>query len=326
MHISYLQPVARAWDGMVQTLFKPFSMGTWFVLGFSAWLAAIGEGGGFNFNMPSFDEGDWGKGEGQVVLAGIADFVRDHIVLVVVLALVVVMVGLALGLLFMWLRARGGFMFMDNLARGRAEVNRPWKEYAGEGNSAFLWQLVFALVTGGVFLVVAVIAGLVCLPSYWADTMLTGSIIGLVLVGLLALALALAAGFIGMYMNQFVAPIMYLRRCRAMAAWREFLVLMRAHPARFVGYGFFYVALYAAVILAFILALVFTCCFCCLGLLLFLPYLNTVIILPIPVFLRLYGLNFLAQFGAEYDVFHAPAPSGSAGDLPPAAAVEVPVT
>jgi hypothetical protein len=43
-----------------------------------------------------------------------------------------------------------------------------------------------------------------------------------------------------------------------------------------------------------------TCLTCCLAAL---PYIGTVIVLPVPVFFRSFSLLFLRQFGADWDVW-----------------------
>lgn len=60
--ISLTGPVGRAWARMVDLLFRPFDLGLWFTLGFSAWLSQLGQGGG-SFNMPG---GNSGGGGGDV--------------------------------------------------------------------------------------------------------------------------------------------------------------------------------------------------------------------------------------------------------------------
>ena len=44
--LSCVDPVSRAWQRMVTLLFRPFALATWFGLGFTAWLATLGQGGG----------------------------------------------------------------------------------------------------------------------------------------------------------------------------------------------------------------------------------------------------------------------------------------
>ena len=52
-----------------------------------------------------------------------------------------------------------------------------------------------------------------------------------------------------------------------------------------------------------LVAIVVTCCIA--GCLMALPYLGTVVLLPVLVFKRSYSLYYLAQFGPAYDVFPA---------------------
>jgi hypothetical protein len=46
-----------------------------------------------------------------------------------------------------------------------------------------------------------------------------------------------------------------------------------------------------------------TCCIACCFLAI--PYVGTVLLLPVFAFKRSYSLHYLAQFGSEYDVFQA---------------------
>ena len=64
-----------------------------------------------------------------------------------------------------------------------------------------------------------------------------------------------------------------------------------------------------------IISVLLGCITCCIG---FLPYLSTVLTLPLHVFDRSYSVYFLEQFGLEYRIFReiaaptGPAPSGPA--------------
>ena len=44
--ISVTAPVGQALDRVKRMLFQPFDLGKWFVIGFCAWLAGLGESGG----------------------------------------------------------------------------------------------------------------------------------------------------------------------------------------------------------------------------------------------------------------------------------------
>jgi hypothetical protein len=50
--VSVTVPLGQAIDRVKLVLFRPFDLGKWFVIGFCAWLAQLGEtgfGGNFNF-------------------------------------------------------------------------------------------------------------------------------------------------------------------------------------------------------------------------------------------------------------------------------------
>jgi hypothetical protein len=44
--MSVTLPVGQAMDRVKKVLFQPFDFGRWLVIGFCAWLAYLGEGGG----------------------------------------------------------------------------------------------------------------------------------------------------------------------------------------------------------------------------------------------------------------------------------------
>lgn len=46
MQISYSRPLSQAWAQMTGLLFRPFDLGRWFVLGFTAFLAGLVGGDG----------------------------------------------------------------------------------------------------------------------------------------------------------------------------------------------------------------------------------------------------------------------------------------
>jgi hypothetical protein len=98
----------------------------------------------------------------------------------------------------------------------------------------------------------------------------------------------------------FVVPIMFLRTPSVRAAWREWLGLAGANVGRFVLYLLFSVVI-AMVIGTLILVVVIATC-CVAGCLMAIPYLGTVLLLPVFVFRRAYALYYLEQFGPEFRV------------------------
>ena len=77
-------------------------------------------------------------------------------------------------------------------------------------------------------------------------------------------------------------------------------MLLSANVGLFTLYFLFSIVLGMAIGLMVMVVMFATCCCCCLMLL---PYVGTVLLLPVLMFKRCYSLYFLAQFGPEYDVF-----------------------
>jgi hypothetical protein len=99
------------------------------------------------------------------------------------------------------------------------------------------------------------------------------------------------------------------------AAWKLFLNLFKKHPLPFIGYGIIVFLLMIVFVIAVIAAGLVTCC---IGfLVLIIPYIGTVVTLPVWYALRAFSLEFLAQFGPEYDVLPRPAPPLSSSPAVP---------
>ena len=76
---------------------------------------------------------------------------------------------------------------------------------------------------------------------------------------------------------------------------------------KFVLYVLFQIVLNLVIGIMILLAILVTCCVA--GCLMALPFVGTVVLLPVLVFKRAYPLYYLAQHGAQYEVFPvAPTP------------------
>ncbi len=289
--IEIFKPFGQAFELMKKILFQPFDLKRWLVIGFAAWLANLGGGGGGNFRYPDNGREYIRKlGEkiseipGPILVTGICILVCLVLLLIVLIA---------------WLRARGRFVFVDSIVRNRAAIVQPWKEYRVEGNSFCLFSLVVALV---LFLVLG-IAGLgLILPFIHRGAQAEHGIgfwIGLSLFVFIAVCVALVWGLL----SQLMVPIMYRRRCRARLAFVEVMDLVASHPGTIFLYVLFVLVLAIAVLVISCVVLCATCCVAAI------PYVGSVILLPVSVTLGAFLLLFLRQFGSDYDVWAASMPS-----------------
>ena len=305
--VSVSLPFTQAIDWTKVVLFRPFDAGKWFVMGFCAWLALLGQGGSgggvghYNFG------GKGGWGEVQRGLEKAWDFVVQNLEWIVPLAATLVVIGLAVWLVLLWLSSRGQFMFLHCVALNRAEVSLPWHKYAREGNSLFLFRLALGVI--GWVLTLPLVAGVVLLivGMVRAGAASVGGVLGVLGLGLLLLVVGVVLAIVVKLTKDFVVPIQFLRGNTCPAAWRELTGLISANVANTILYLLFQIVLSIALGLLVVVLVLATCCVA--GCLFAIPYLGTVFLLPILVFARAYSIWYLAQYGPEYDVFAAGKPA-----------------
>jgi hypothetical protein len=300
MNVEYMKPLARGWDRMKKALFEPVDLRKWFTVGFTAFLAGLIEwrGGAHSKWTRRFD----GRGWEDVLRfpSEAREWLMDNpfwaaLILAGVAAIAILAVVLT------WLSSRGNFMFLDNVAHNRARIAEPWHEHRSLGNSLFAWRLAlgfadFAVVVGYV---------LYCLLSLSAayengrpgESLLMSALA----MGLGLLALALVSGYVSLFLDDFVSAIMMKRRVTTGPAAGIFWDAFKARPLPFLAYGLIVFCLKIATAFLVVIVGLFTCCA---GfLLLAIPYVNSVLLLPVSYAFRAFSLEFLAQFGKDFDCF-----------------------
>lgn len=304
--VSVTTPIGQAIDQVRRVLFQPFDLGKWFVIGFCAWLAHLGDQG-FNGSF-NFGSGRGGRGGTRQTLERTKDYVLDNLDWILPLVAVLVVLGLALWLVFTWVNSRGKFMFLHCVALNKAEVQVPWQKHARAGNSLFLFRVVLGLIGGVLMLplvvgIILLILGMVRRGAPSAE----GLVLSLGLFGVL-LAVGIVFALVEKCTKDFVVPIMFLRGVGWRKGWGEFWRLLSANVGHFILYILFQIVLALVIGTGVLIIILATCCIA--GCLLVIPYLGTVLLLPVLVFSRAYSLYYLAQFGGDYDVF-APAAAGT---------------
>lgn len=300
MSISLVAPLDRAFNRTRLILFQPFDVGKWFVIGFTVFLATLGQVGGGNMlqwrNVHKLP-----RDEVRQFIDRTITFVEAHLLLIAVSVAIGIVLGVTIGALLQWLSSRGMFMFLDNVIHNRAEVALPWRLYAPQADSLFLLRFVVGLA-GGIIRLGLIAGGVVIAwPDITAWTFGTSAITALATIApaliILSIALALFTGIL----DDFVVPIMYRHNLRAWPALSVFVrQIVRGHFWLFVLFYLFYIVLgITAGVLMILVGLLTCCCGCCV---MSLPYIGTVVTLPLWVFFRCYTLYFLGQFGPEWQL------------------------
>ena len=305
MNITYSDPLSRGWNRMKKALFQPFNLSKWFTVGFTAFLAALLDGaspggsGSHNYSERYKNQRfDWDEFTNYPNIAW--EWLMEHtlwfsLIIIGIFLLIVVSIVLT------WLSSRGKFMFLDNVIHDRAEVVKPWHEFKQQGNSLFIWRLVygficFFLIVLSLGISVVVIVNL--FTGYAEIPVKVFSILGLIIQFIILVVLM---SFISLFLNDFVVPIMYKNKITTSKAWFKFLPILSRHLGHFILYGLFIFVLMILVIISVILFGLFTCC---IGFLfLIIPYIGSVILLPISYTFRAFSVEFLEQFGDDFTIF-----------------------
>ncbi len=318
--ISVTAPMGDAIERVKRMLFRPFDPSKWFTIGFCAWLAGLGrQGFSFNYGGGSSHNGGGSGGSAREVFEQAQRFVMANLFWILPLFVALLILGFAVGVLLLWVRSRGEFMFLHCVALNAAEIEVPWRKFVAEGNSLFVFRLVLGLAWMVPLVPFAIVTALLVYRMVKNGAADMHFILPLIGVGLIILALGVVFFIIGKLTIDFVVPIMFLRRCKCLDGWRELSRLLSTHLAKFAVYLLFQIVLALAIGALVLIAIIATCCIA--GCVMLMPYLGTVLLLPILTFKRSYSLYYLAQYGREYDVFPPPIVTTTPDVMPQAAAV-----
>ena len=328
--INFSQAFDLAWERMEVILFRTFDLAKWFVIGFSAFLAGFLYGGnGFNSlgapSLPSHNDSRFTSyapshpGHDFVLLNGwfshhsdqaqfqnygyhyqyhysLPGMVGAGFSATFMIIFYVLVIGFSL--LIGWLGARGQFLLLDNVVRNRGAIAWPWRAYARLGNGLFLFNLLIGIAFFVVTIPLDVVGFYIFSPLSQQHRWPEGNEVPLVALFSIVCLVVFAGWLILMYLFlELGVPLMFRHGLTARAAFGATLKLIRDHTWMI----FLFVLLRIALAFAFwIVSITMCCATCCVG---GLPYLGTVALLPALLFLKCFSLNFLAQFGPEYDVW-----------------------
>jgi hypothetical protein len=307
--IEILAPFGAALEWMKAMLFRPFDLVRWLTIAFAAFISGSwGSGANFRSNQ-------WGRGNWSYRMHRYDDF-SDGTIPAWLIALIVlgVLLAIVLALVWLWVTARGRFIFTDCIVKNRAAIVEPWREYRREGNSYFLFSLVVGF--GIVFLVALFIMVIVVPLGLFSHNHDAAINFGLALVPLICFGFVFVIFLLFFALvSHLMVPVMYRRRCLAREAFVDVTKLVFHNPGPFLLFVLFMIALALGVA---VVGTIVACATCCVG---GLPYISTVLLLPAIVWLAAFRLLFLRQFGDQYDVWATvalPAPATQPSAPPPA--------
>jgi hypothetical protein len=302
--VSVLDPVEQAIGRVRQMLFTPFDLSKWLVIGFCAWLAYLGQGGwpNFNFHVP---DGRHPFGPDGPELPALRDALISHLPWIIIGAAFIIPIVIIISLVLCWLQSRGQFMFVHCIAANVAEIVVPWKKFSRHGNLLFVFKFVLWIISM-LLIAIPVVIIIIAIISLHAGFSVLG-VSGIMAAGFGIIVVAVVIVLVVKFTNDFVVPIMFLQTSSVIAGWRTFLAILGVNKARFVLYVLFQIVISIVITFIILMICLVGCCLCCASILLLVPYIGTVILLPLFAFKRAYSLFYLSQFGPQFDVFGKPA-------------------
>jgi hypothetical protein len=279
----------------------PFDFGNWISYGVIFFLQSLLEGSGLSFpSTGSRSRGGHGGAAGpdwREIAADIQRWIDANMGSLVVLASVTIVIVLALGVLMLWLGARGQMMAIRSVATGRATIGEHWAETRVAAWSLFKAHLV---ISGVAFFFGAPLAGLAAFRlldlavSGAPDEAIITAMIPFVVVGsVLFFVLAIITSLL----RNFVAPVMLQCHMGVGQAWSHFAGAASGHWGSVVLFFVirFFFGLGAAIVAMFV-----ALCTCCIGAL---PVLHQALMSPWYFFERAYGMEAIESLGPGMKMF-----------------------
>lgn len=297
MSISVIEPIGEAARRTGQILFRPFSFKKWLILGLCAFLANLTEGGGSGFNGNTCGKQGSGEFNGEKAQEALA-WMDANLSWIIIAIFGVYLLILAVASIFIWLECRGRFMFIDGIALNRPAIVEPWKTFGPLANRLLGFRLVMMTI-GLVVPLAGFLVGLqLARPDIEAWRFGENAIAGIVAVGVITIIPWVILWFVDVVVRDFVVPAMYLRGEGVMASFGTVVnEVLLAHPGSVVLYFLMRILISIAIGAIAFFAVCATVCVVAL------PYVGTVILLPLHVFKRCYSLCYLDQLGPAWRVF-----------------------
>ena len=291
---SPIEAAREAFEHTKRLLF-PFRFERWLTLGFVAFLDQCGRGG-VGGTLPGGPPGGGipSPGTGSGGLSDLGSWFHAHLGVIIAFAIGGLVVIMAVVALMLWIGSRATFVYIDNVATGRAEVSRPWSAHAERASSYFAWRFgLAAAFLGAIAVMVAVAVGAALLIGRGGVAGAgLGAIVLIVLVPVFFLLL-LAGGVFAMALRDFVAPLQMFTGTSCGPAVRILAGLVRTHPVPFLLYVLLKVVFEVAQGVLILCAACLTLC-CIL-----LPVVTQTALQPLFFFERAWSLFVLRQMGYD---------------------------
>ncbi len=156
------------------------------------------------------------------------------------LIIIGIFLAIAIMIVFTWLSSRGSFMFLDNVIHSRAEVVKPWHEFKEQGNSLFVWRLIYGFICFLVICTSLIFSGITLFGIFSNYVPLSTRIFTIIGLVLQFLTLVIIMSYISLFLSNFVVPIMYKNKISTSKAWTIFLSVFQNILAIFIVWAVYF--------------------------------------------------------------------------------------
>lgn len=316
--VSVIDAARDAVEHTRRNLF-PIRVERWLILGLLAFLDQCGRswngggpGGPGDGGGPDWPDDGEGAGLDGVAesIRSVSEWLAEHAAEVAIGGIALLALIVAFAVVVLWINARGTFLYLDNVAGGRAEVSRPWREHARAANGYFQWRFALTLAGLGVVLVAAVLIAVAAVAvargqlENASSSVTVLAVVPVLILLLLALPLLALAS---LALRDFVAPLQLSTGLTCGGAARVLESLVVQHPGAFVLYLLlklvFSVCLGVAIFVG-------GCLTCCVG---FMPVVLQTLFQPFFYFERAWSVFLLRRMGQDVAARVATGASPAAG-------------
>jgi hypothetical protein len=222
---------------------------------------------------------------------------------VLAITAIVVVVAFGIGVLLLWLSSRGKLMFVDCVVNNRAAVKEPWERFRELARHLFWFRFWLSLIGMAGFLIAVGAGAALAWSDIEAGQFGGAALTGLLVGGGILILFTFPLLVVGVVLEDFVVPAMVLYQEPVKPSWQRVKQgIFAGHAGQIVVFYLMKIALSFAVGLIAMLATCITCCFAAI------PYVGSVILLPLIVFMRSYSIFYIEQFGAEWRLVPQPEP------------------
>jgi len=299
---SPVDALSPAIERSQQLLFRSFKADRWFALGFTVFLAQCGEGdtgSSVTAQVPNLlmtmGSGPGAPTDFHKMLQDALQSARDNLGLYALIAVGVMLLALALWLCIAWFSSRAKLMLVESVVHERVDVSAQWSHFAVLGMSLFKCRVVLSVCawTLGLGSIAAAVA--VAYPDLDAGRYLgTRAVIGYAIFAASSVFLGIPFALATAILDDFVVPLMAVRSLRVLDAWGVCRAeVLSGNVGSVVLFYLLRILLAAGIAIAMEVLKYMTCCISTV------PYLGTVLLLPIFVFNRGYSLYFMEQLGVS---------------------------